>query len=178
MTTPYKNWKDEKADLMAQAHSHYHQNTEAKLKAFVSTMKNPSLRVDLALTQNDLLECMDNNILTKILDDVKANRFFDLEADEVEDTSGWEQLGLALRYVKDNKSVERLVSFIACESVTGAAICTTILDALATFGLAATLCRAQAYVGQAACRVNSMGVKPSSKNLSPKPHIIIAAIIS
>ena len=98
-------------------------------------------------SQNDLLECMGNNIPTKILDNVKANRFFGLEADEVADTSGWEQLGLVLRYVKDNKPVVRLVSFIACKSVTGAAICTTILDALATFGLDATLCRAQSYDG-------------------------------
>ena len=236
---------------MAHAHLHYHQNAEAKVKAFVSTMENPSLRVDLALTdesqklvtrncsvltsiikclemygrqgialrghrddstsddinkgkfhalvnfriesgdivlrqfldnqraknatylsktsQNDLLECMGNNILTKILDDVKANRCFGLEADGVADTSGWEQLGLVLRYVKDNKPVERFVSFIACKSVTGAAICTTIFDALATLELDATLCRAQSYDG-AACRVISMGVKPSSENLSPQPH--------
>ena len=34
-------------------------------------------------SQNDHIECMGNNILTKILDDGKANRFFGLEADEV-----------------------------------------------------------------------------------------------
>lgn len=44
-------------------------------------------------SQNELLECMGNNILTKILDDMKANRFFGLETDEVADTSGWEHLG-------------------------------------------------------------------------------------
>ena len=37
-----------------------------------------------------------------------------------------EQLGLALRYVKDNKPEERLVSFIACDSVSGNVKCTTI----------------------------------------------------
>jgi hypothetical protein len=50
VTKPYQNWKDGKADLMTHAHLHYHQGAEAKLKAFVSTMENPSLRVDLALT--------------------------------------------------------------------------------------------------------------------------------
>ena len=98
-------------------------------------------------SQNDLLECMGDNILHKILAEVKPNRFFGLEADEVTDASGWEQLGLALRYVKDNKPVERLVSFISCDSVTGAAICTKIFDALVSFGLDARFCRAQAYDG-------------------------------
>ena len=43
VTKPYQNWKDGKADLMAHTHLHYHQGAEAKLKAFVSTMENPSL---------------------------------------------------------------------------------------------------------------------------------------
>lgn len=64
-------------------------------------------------SQNDL-ECMGNNILTKILVDVKTNRFFGLEADEVADTSGWEQLGLALCYIKDNKPVDREACRLFC----------------------------------------------------------------
>ena len=98
-------------------------------------------------TQNDLLDCMGEFILAKIITDVKASRFFGLEADEVTDTSGWEQLGLALRYIKDNEPVERLVSYIACESVRGAVICNKILDALVSFGIDAKLCRAQGYDG-------------------------------
>ena len=119
-------------------------------------------------SQNELLEFMGNNILTKILDDVKANRFFGLEADEVADTSGWEQLGLALRYVKDNKPVERLVSFIACESVTGAAICTTILDALATFGLDARFGRAQTYDGAGSMSGHLNGCQAKFRESVPK----------
>ena len=104
-------------------------------------------------SQNEFLEFMGNNFLTKSLDDVKANEFFGFEADEVADTSGWEQLGLALRYVKENKPVERLASFFACEYVNGTSICSTILEALATFGLDATFCRAQAYNGAGSCQV-------------------------
>ena len=50
VTKPYHNWKDGKADLMAHAQLHYHQGAGARLSTFVSTMENPSLRVDLAVT--------------------------------------------------------------------------------------------------------------------------------
>ena len=99
---------------------------------------------------------------------MKANQFFGLEADEVADTSGWEQLGLALRYIKDNKPVERLVSFIACERVTGAAICTTILDALATIGLDATFCHAQVYDGAGSMSGHLNGCQAKFRESVPK----------
>ena len=226
---PYQNWKDAKVDLTAHASVHYHQLSEARLRAFITTMENPSQRVDFAInleaqqpvkrnravltyivkclelcgrhgislrghrddstcdvinkgkflalvqfridsgdavlkeflekqcaknatyisktSQNDLLECMGDYILGKILSDVKASKFFGLEADEVTDLSGWEQLGLVLRYVKDNQPVERLVSFIACENVRGASICDKLFEALSGFGIDRNLCRAQAYDG-------------------------------
>ena len=250
VTKPYQNWKDGKADLMAHAHLHYHLGAEARLRAFVSTMENPSLRVDLVVadesqklvkrnrsvltsiikclemcgrqgialrghrddstsddvnkgkfralvdfriesgdtvlkdflekqcaknatymsktSQNDLLECMGNNILTKILVDLKTNKFFGLEADEVADTSGWEQLGLALRYVKDNKPVERLVGFFACENVTGTSICATIIEALANFGLDAAFCRAQAYDGAGCMSGHLNGCQAKFQESFPK----------
>ena len=59
-------------------------------------------------SQNDLLECMGEYVLSKILSDVKASKFFGLEADEGTDLSGWEQLGVVLRYVKDHQSVRDL----------------------------------------------------------------------
>ena len=110
-------------------------------------MEKHSAKNATYLSKTSQNECMGDNILHKILADVKANRFFGLEADEITDTSGWEQLGLGLRYVKNNKPVGRLVSFISCDSVTGAAVCTKIFYALVSFGLDAKFCRAQAYDG-------------------------------
>ena len=98
-------------------------------------------------SQNNLLECMGDYVLSKILSDVKASKFFGLEANGVTDLSGWEQLGVVLRYVKDNQPVERLVSFIPCESVRGASICDKLFPALSRFGIDCNLCRAQAYDG-------------------------------
>ena len=39
---------------------------------------------------------------TVLSDDVKTNKFFGLEADEVADTSGWEKRGLVFRYYQRN----------------------------------------------------------------------------
>ena len=84
-------------------------------------------------------------MLSKILSDVKASKFFGLEADEVTDLSGLEKLGVVLCYVKDNQPVERLVSFIPCESVRGASIFDKLFEALSRFGIDCNLCHAQAY---------------------------------
>ena len=65
-------------------------------------------------------------ILDAIVHEIKESRFFSVLADEVSDVSGWEQLGVALRYVKDNKAHEKLVSFVACSDVTGETICTVL----------------------------------------------------
>ena len=235
ITKPYTNWKDGKSHFAAHANLHYHQYSEAKLKAFVSTMENPSLRVDLALTnesqqlvtrnrtvltsiikcleycgrqgialrghrddstsddinkgkfralidfriesgdvilkdfleknsaknatylsktsQNDLLDCIGEFILTKIITEVKANQFFGLEADEVTDTSGWEQLGLALRYVKNNEPVERVVNYIACESVSGADICKKYLMLWLTLELILSSVELKVMMELEACQV-------------------------
>ena len=50
---------------------------------------------------------------------MKSSWFYAILADEVSDASGWEQLGVALRYVKNGKPCEKLVKFIACESIRG-----------------------------------------------------------
>ena len=137
-----------------------HASVDIRIESGDTVLKDKQCAIYLSKTsQNKLLECMgnNNNILTKILDVKASNRFFGLEADEVADTSGWEQLGLALRYVKDNKPVERLVSFIACESVTGAAICTTILDAM---------------MEQAACQV--IGCQAMFRESAPKATYIVS----
>ena len=96
-------------------------------------------------TQNDLKTLMADDIIQQIVDNVKSCPFFAVLADEVTDVSGWEQLALSLRYVKDNKAEEKLIKFIACSSVTGSSICAEIRNALKQLSLDEIRCRAQAY---------------------------------
>ncbi len=58
-----------------------------------------------------------------------------------------EQLGIVVRYVKVTEIVERLVSFVDCESTTGENICQHIFDTFKRMNIDPTMCRAQAYDG-------------------------------
>ena len=69
--------------------------------------------------------------------------FLGIGADEVTDTSNWEQLGLVVRYVYNGEPLERLVEYTAeCDSYTGQAICNHIVQAQINLRLDPKMCRA------------------------------------
>ena len=79
-------------------------------------------------TQNELLACIGKFFVNEIAAEMHptsetSSCFFGVLADEVTD---WEQLGVVVRYVKGSEIIERLVSFIDCESTTGESICEKI----------------------------------------------------
>ena len=85
--------------------------------------------IHLQTTQNELLECIRQYVQDKIIDEIKTQSIgpkFSIQADEVIDMSNKEQMGQRLRYLKDGKSIERLVEYIMCESITGVALCEDI----------------------------------------------------
>ena len=53
-----------------------------------------------------------------------------MQADEVLEVSNMEQLGLVLHYVKNGKPVKKLAEFVACQEVTGSAICNNLIYTL------------------------------------------------
>ena len=61
--------------------------------------------------------------------------YYGLQADEVTDRSNWEQLGIVLRYTKNCSTVERLIEYPACKTITGQAICNDILSAFRKLGM-------------------------------------------
>ena len=63
--------------------------------------------------------------------------------------SNKEQMGLILGYVKDGKPIERLVEYIMCESITGAAICEDIQGSLRNLQLSWDNTVSQTYDGAA-----------------------------
>jgi hypothetical protein len=100
--------------------------------------------------QNDLLDCIRAFIQSKIVEEIHSQSVgphYTIMADEVTDSSNWEQLGLVVRYTKNNKPVEKLFSFVSCESVSGASLCDKIVQSLSTAGLHVTDCRAQCFDG-------------------------------
>ena len=77
-----------------------------------------------------------------IIKQVKDGRgFFGIGADEVTDTSNWEQLGLVVPYIYNGEALERLVEYTECDRCTGQAICNHIVQALMNLGLDPKMCR-------------------------------------
>ena len=101
-------------------------------------------------SQNELLDCMGDFIRHQITADVKKSKFYAIIADEVTDVSNWEQLGIVIRYVKDGEAVEKLIGFVACESVRGRDLFHEIKAFIAHCGLDLKLCRGQGYDGAGA----------------------------
>ena len=99
------------------------------------------------------LDCIRICIQTDIIQEIKsqdAGSYFGIMADEVKDVSNWEQLGIAIRYLKDGKPTEKLITYVECEKTTGEAIADKIIDALTKLGLDPLLCRSQTYDGAGA----------------------------
>ncbi|XP_062512673.1 52 kDa repressor of the inhibitor of the protein kinase-like [Corticium candelabrum] len=119
-------------------------------------------------TQNDLMKLMADDIIQQIVDNVKSSPFFAVLADEVRDVSGWEQLAVSLRYMKDNKAEEKLIKFIACSFGTGSSICAEIRNALRQLGLDETRCRAQAYDGAGAMSGHLNGCQKNFRDHVPR----------
>ena len=89
----------------------------------------------------------DDELTATIVREIKNSHFYGIQADEVMDVSGREQLGISVRYEKEGEAVEILIAFVECKSVTGSAISSKILSELQRVGLDPKRCRAQTYDG-------------------------------
>ena len=119
-------------------------------------------------SQNDLLECMGQYIQSQIIADVKQSKYYGIMADEVTDISSWEQLGVTLHYIKDSVAHEKLVQFVACESITGKEICVNLVNLLQRVGLDPQCCRAQTYDGAGSMSGRLNGCQAKFREIVPK----------
>ena len=121
--------------------------------------------------QNDLLICIKEYIQSAIISQIKQQDFgplYGLQADEVTDTSNWEQLGIVLRYLVNDQPVEKLVEFVACDSTTCEEICKRIVDSLRNLNLQPENCRAQTYDGAGNMSGKQKGCATRFQQLSPR----------
>lgn len=111
-------------------------------------------------TQNDLIVCCRDDILSQISRQVEKSKFFSVLADEASDSSNKEQLAIILRYVDESGTiVEKFVGFVhAAEGVTGEALTADILSHLSDMGIDMKYCRGQCYDGAGAMAGTVRGV--------------------
>ena len=119
--------------------------------------------------QNQLLQCIKKYLQDVLVQQVEdGGGWYGIEADEVTDTSNWEQLGLVLRYMHSGEPTEKLVEYIELDTCTGAAISSAIVKALTNMGLDPQMCRAQTYDGAGNMAGRQNGCAKNFQQVSPR----------
>ena len=82
--------------------------------------------------QNELLSYVRKYILECInkKTDEEGTPYFSVVADEVTDYGHWEQLRIVIRYVYQQKLVERLLEYVKCDNIRGETIDNLIIKSL------------------------------------------------
>jgi hypothetical protein len=111
-------------------------------------------------TQNRLIGILGDQLLNRILQEVRTAQHFSLLADEVSDASNWEQLSVVMRFVdSDQKIREEFIGFIKCADITGETLFRNLQDQLREWGLDANNIRGQGYDGASNMTGKFKGVK-------------------
>ena len=122
-------------------------------------------------TQNQLIECIGEYIRDKILQDIKAAKWFTILCDEVVDVAGKEQLSIVVRFVDNTDTIrEDFVDFVTVDRITGEVLAAKLKEMLVTYDLDFRDCRGQGYDG-AANMSGKLGVQ--GKLMAENPKAII-----
>ena len=108
-------------------------HTDEPLRNHLETCTRSSTYISKT-TLNALLERIKIYMQGKIVDEINQQQF-GLVADEVTDSANWEQLGIAVRCVKDDRSIKRLLEYVKCPNIRGTTIADLIIKALDDVGL-------------------------------------------
>ena len=97
--------------------------------------------------QNELIDICGDEIMKKIVAEIKECKYFAVLADETTDVSGKEQLNVCIRYYAKGKICEDFLRFTSMHNVTGQAIAEEIEKSLTECGLDPTNLVGQGYDG-------------------------------
>ena len=104
--------------------------TDEELKKHLQTCPKTSSYISKT-TENDLLQHTGDFLQGEIVEEVNgqaAGSYCDIIADEITDSSNWKQLGIVLRYVKDNEPLDKLLEYVKCEGIAGEEIAKEIME--------------------------------------------------
>ena len=96
-------------------------------------------------TQNDLLLCIKEYILHKIVKEINNEPVYGLPTDEVTDVPNWEEQGVIVPYTKDCCPIEKILEYVRCEDVKGTNIVNYLITTFKDAGLDVMMCRSQIY---------------------------------
>ena len=100
--------------------------------------------------QNQLIECIGNQIRDGIIKEIKLAKWYSILCDEVTDISMKEQLSFVIRFMDNNCCIRKeFLDFIYTDRITGEVLATKIKDSLLRYGIRFENCRGQGYDGGA-----------------------------
>ena len=112
------------------------------------------------------MEYLKNQIINEIQEYAP---FFAILADETTDISNTEQPCTSIRFVDDTCRIhEEFLGFVRLGRTTGAAVATSILEAVQTWSLDVRNCRGQGYDGAARMSSAARGTQVFIRQKSPK----------
>ena len=115
---------------------------------------------------NEMIQIMANQLLQKLLDEIRSAEWYSIIADETRDISGTEKLGISIRWVENNYQVhEDLIGLVQVEATDAATLYSIIKYMLLRVNLQLSQCRGQTYDGAAnmAGHLNGLAVRFQSE---------------
>ena len=119
--------------------------------------------------QNELLDIMAKQVLSKKVETIRANDFYSIMCDEGTDCSNLEQLSFDTRTVDDDLEIhEDFLGFYEVDNIKSATIVAAIKDILLRFNLSLDFCRGQIYDGASNMVGKRSGVATQISAIQPK----------
>ena len=118
--------------------------------------------------QNDLIQSISAQILSKIVGEIKQAKYFAVIVDSTIDISRTDQFSLSLRYVTENgDAVERFIQFSELPGASAEDFFNTLLSAITNLGLSITMCYGQSYDGASTMSGEISGLQRRVRDIAP-----------
>lgn len=124
------------------------------------------------IIQNELLDCMYQVYIQESVKDINTATFVSVQADETTDIACKSQFVIILRYIKENKPVERFLSFENVHDRTARGLSEVLKKSLEPFNVKEKLI-AQAYDGALVMSGNTGGVQTLMQNFFPYAKYVL-----
>lgn len=94
---------------------------------------------------DEFIELIGKKVFAIILEELKIAKYYGLSVDSTPDISHSDQLAFCIRYVKNDKPVERFLQFISIQEHNSEYLCNIVLSFLRDYGIDIMDCRAQCF---------------------------------
>ena len=126
-----------------------------------------------ATTCNEFIVLMAKKVITKIISDVKAAKYFAISVDSTPDISHVDQLTFIIRFVDSSgKPVERFLKFIPLAGHDGESMMNVVIDTLHEHDLSIKDCRSQSYDNASNMSGKYQGLQARIKQVNPRTDFV------